>query len=135
MPTPINRNNANIGAPASNGVTVPDDPAMALEPSTTIGSIFADKAMLKTIIVALLGVVASFGVTVADGVADNVVTLVWALSTIITAAVAQQEASNRAKAQGQATRAAVYSPVSAAAIARGEPVPPVLDVLDSDTWT
>jgi hypothetical protein len=133
MTTNITRNREHG---AGTGVTVPENEAMALEPALTIGSIFADKATMKTLIGAVFGVLVILGASVAPGLEDYFVTIITILVPAIGGILARRAMAQQARAQAEATRAAVYSPVSAAAIERGEPVPPIRPINPHDpaTW-
>lgn len=122
---------------AGTGVDIPADEAMALEPARTIGGLFAARKLIQPVIAALVAVIAmGFGVIASSELVDNLTTIVTFGAVVYGMWSAQRGASQQAKQQAEATRAAVYSPVSAAAIARGEPVLPVkaLDPGDPDTW-
>lgn len=99
-------------------VSVPVERDLANEPAVTIGGMFADKVMVKTIVTAAVGVIslgAKFVVT--DQQIEDIATIVTFIATIATMFMAQYEARQRAHAQASKTREAVYAPTTVAAIA------------------
>lgn len=97
--------------------TETQDPELAheldTEPAETIGSIWADKAMIKTYVTAALSLAAfALNFVVPDGQIDNIVTLLSGLGLLVTAGMAQWEARQRAIAQGKETREHVYAPAT-----------------------
>ncbi len=100
-----------------NSVIVPAAQEMATEPAQTIGDLFADRVMVKTIVSAGVGVVAIvFRISTDDELIESVATLVTMSSLFIAAGFAQWEARKRAREQARATRAAVYAPATVAKI-------------------
>jgi hypothetical protein len=94
-------------------VPIPADTDMALEPAMTIGSIFANKAMLQPVIAAGVAIISTtFKLTADDPstLVDQITTIVMFLSMFWTAASAQWEARKRAFAQAETTREVVYAP-------------------------
>ena len=92
---------------------------MSTEPARTLGDIFANKAMIKTFILAFAGIVAAlFKVSVDDAFIDNIVTLIMYGSMIGTALMAQWENRQRAKEQAEATRSAVFAPATTEALVK-----------------
>lgn len=88
---------------------------MAHEPALTIGDMFKDKAMVKTIVAAVAGLVAAaFKVGVDDAMLDNVVTIIMFGAMALTPVFAQMEARKRSEEQAKATRDAVYAPATVA---------------------
>ena len=76
------------------------------EPALTIGAIFADKKMLKTYVAAGASLVAlGFKIVIDDAQVDNIVTILSGLGMLVTAIMAQVEASQRATAQAKIGRA------------------------------
>lgn len=87
------------------------------EPALTIGDIFADKAMIKTYVTAILGILATGTRFVADdALIDNIAIVVQLVAVIVTPFVAQYENGERAKAQAEVTREAVFAPATVAEI-------------------
>lgn len=98
-------------------VVVPMDEEMAKEPALTIGQIFADKVMVKTLVSALAGIVSlGFKVAVDDATVDNITTVVTLGSMVLAAFFAQWDARKRAQDQAAKTREAVYAPATVSAI-------------------
>lgn len=94
-------------------VDVPADPDLAEEPARTIGSIFADKVMIRTAVAALAGIVSfSFKLAIDDTMIDNITTFITFVAFAGAALFAQLDARNRAKAQAEETRDAVYAPAT-----------------------
>lgn len=128
-------------------VAVPDDDEMAMEPAVTIGKLFASKALLRTYIAALVGIVAGIlKVTVDDEFIDNLSTAVLFTWPFVMAAFAKLDQWMLAHAQAKRTREAVYAPETVRRIAEqippqpviveGEPgaVPEAVDDDPSDDW-
>lgn len=92
-------------------LVVPEDADMAEEPATTIGELFADKQMVKTLVTALVGLVSIvFRVSTDDATIENVTTVVTFGAIIVTGFFAQYEKRQFSRGQARATRSAVYSP-------------------------
>ena len=92
-------------------------PDFEREPALTIGNIFANKAMIKTYVAAILGIVATGTRFVADdALIENIATVVQLAAVILTPFVAQYENGERAEQQAKATREAVYAPETVQAI-------------------
>lgn len=107
--------------PAQPAVVVPMNDAMASEPARTIGQMFADKVMVKTLVAAIIGIVAlAFKVTVDDAMVDNITTVITLGSIVLSGVFAQYDAKKRAVAQAEQTRDAVYSPNTVATIVAAE---------------
>lgn len=122
-------NNNDGGVPMA-GTPAPT-PDMAQEPALTLGELFASKAMIKTYVAAILGLVATvlkFAVT--DQMVDDIATVVQLVAIVAAPVMAQLENKQRALKQGEVTREAVYAPATVqrlveTAAATGDPtVPP-----------
>lgn len=97
-------------------VPVPKDDELAHEPARTIGDLFKNKAMIRTILVGLASGLTALGLKVGPTELDQWTEFVFAIGTLATLAVAQYEARKRAGDQAEETRRVVYAPASVAAL-------------------
>lgn len=99
-------------------IDLPDDSRMAHEPALTIGQIFANKAMIKTYVAAIVSLVSmSTTWVISDDQIGNIVEIISLIGIVVTAFMAQYEAKQRAQEQARQTRAVVYAPATVAKIA------------------
>lgn len=86
---------------------------MEKEPALTIGEIFANKTLIRTAIASAVAIVAGlFKITVADGVVDDITTLVMFVAMFYAPIAAKREQAQLAKEQAAETRSAVFSPAT-----------------------
>ena len=91
---------------------------MEREPALTIGEIFANKTLIRTVIASAVAIVAGlFKITVADGVVDDITTLVMFAAMFYAPFAAKREQAQLAKEQASETREAVYAPATVKEIA------------------
>lgn len=106
----MTRNDAPVQGPR---VEVPVDPDLATEPARTIADLFADRAMVRPLIAAVVAVVAAMTGWVAEGaVIENLTTIVTTVAIFYAAWSAQVDASRRAIEQGEETRRVAYAPAT-----------------------
>lgn len=102
-----------------NGEAVEPKPGdMATEPALTVGEIFADKAMIRPVVSAAVGIIAQvLNMTVSDDLTSNITLVVTFIAMAYTAYSAQTGKAESAREQAAATREVVYSPATVTAIA------------------
>jgi len=111
LPPTLNIRSTTVAQQTPN-VPVPANTDLAYEPALTIGELFANKATLKALIVAVVGALVAIGVNVPDGLADNVVTILNIVVPIVVALYGGAQLRAQAKAQAAKTREAVYAPAT-----------------------
>lgn len=86
---------------------------MEREPARTIGEIFASKKLIQPVIAAAVAIVTGLlKVTIADGLVEDLTTLVMFGAMFYAPIAANREQANLAKEQADETRSAVYSPAT-----------------------
>lgn len=99
------------------------------EPARQIGEIFANKVMIQPIVAAVVALLAqAFSFTVDNTVVDNITLVVTFTAMIYAAWSANREQSQKARAQAEETRNAVYAPATVQRIAEKAAATGVPDV-------
>lgn len=95
-------------------IPIPADTDMALEPSRTIGDLFANKAQLRAAIVAVMALVVMFGINIPADFSDNLTNSLNVIVPLSLLVYSGYKSKTQAIAQARETRAAVYAPSTVA---------------------
>jgi hypothetical protein len=102
--------------PNADGVVHEQSPLETLdmyhEPAATIGQLFADQARLKTLMTAVLGVLAVAGINVVPGLDDQLVTILNILVPLVLSVLGYGALTTQARQQAITTRGHVYAPAT-----------------------
>ncbi len=95
-------------------IPVPTDEDYALEPARTLGDLFANKAQLNAAIVAIVVIIAMFGINVPADLSEKLTNSLNVLVPLVAVIYGGFAAKKQAVTQAEATRKRVYAPATVA---------------------